>query len=88
MALKVIGFLGMCALLAVPVFGKIWAIAPVPIITALLLLLGHRFDYWLFKRRYKRMPDYGFVAKLSFTESGILAVTSKINVSINLNVLI
>lgn len=59
--MKVIGFLGLGALLAACLYGKL-ALPSVILASFLLLLaIGPRFDYWVAKRRFRKSPFHNVV---------------------------
>ena len=65
-----------CFLLAVGVYASKYLLAAFFAFTILLLLMGPRFDYWLFCRRFRKSPFYNLEVEITLTGEGVRITTS------------
>ena len=74
--LKVICYLGLLALIAISLWGRVFALSAIPAFFLALLLAGPRFDYWWAKRRLRKSPFYGRSATATLNAAGYTEVSS------------
>ncbi|MEO8002700.1 MAG: YcxB family protein, partial [Arenimonas sp.] len=78
-AIKSFCILTMLALLAICLQSPYKWTTLVPVVAVILVFLGPQIDYWFYARRYKKSPEYGLTAEITFADDGVSFVTSKSN---------
>ncbi len=87
MAVKIVCFLGLAAILVIIVYAAINHVGPntaysmlvslIPTSFIVLLILGPRLDYFFLKRRLKKSPFYGGTMQISVKDAGVFVDTPK-----------
>jgi hypothetical protein len=75
--MKIICALGLLALLALGVYGKIYVLIGLSAFFLPLLAIGPRFDYWYMRRRWRRHPQFNESLRFEAADSGLSFFTQK-----------